>query len=239
MKKYVFLYDDSIYGDALREGDVCGYTVSGLSEYVSESGKARLIDRTRTAYLIDESLKFLLESGVISSIGHLKKHASGKPFLSDSGLKISISQSDGVSAVAFSADGEIGIDIEAEIPPQRADRIRERYLSALSFCEASAGTEQVRGSDDAAQAKLSFCGEADICVYALTNVGFASLTLALSDGSVTEKWTVLEAILKCDGRGFAALDCADELARETDVISFIYAHGDKKYYLSLAQRCAD
>lgn len=78
--------------------------------------------------------------------------------------------------------------------------------------------------------------EEKMAVFALKDDTLAPIALCSSDGSVTEKWTQLEAVLKCDGGGFSAFSSADELAKKMKIYSFVYVSNSKKYYISLASR---
>ena len=70
--------------------------------------------------------------------------------------------------------------------------------------------------------------------YNLKNGEFVSINLLPTDGLFTSKWTVCEAIMKCDGRGFSAIHDISTLAEKMEIISFIREHGGRKTYISIA-----
>lgn len=260
MKKYIFVYDENICEKISPDCFDSLHEVSELSQYIADAGKMQREQRLRTAYLLQKAEAFLLDRGVCTKTLKLKKQDGGKPYFEASPLKISISHSDGISAVAFSVDAEIGVDIEAQISDDRCARLNERYLSAISFyndhkdetcntcdehrAEKNTICEDLNTEkndtcidfivDKALKDNTSF--ENNIAVYALKDDDLVPIHLCSSDGSVTEKWTQLEAVLKCDGSGFSALSMADSLAQKMKIYSFVYISNEKKYYISLAER---
>lgn len=259
MKKYIFLYDENICGEIPPDYFESLHEVSELSQYIADAGKMQRAQRLRTAHLLQKAEAFLLDCGVCTETLKLKKQDGGKPYFEASVLKISISHTDGISAVAFAVDAEIGVDIEAQISDDRCARLNERYLSAISFYN-DRNDETCNTCDERRDEKNTICedlntekndtcigfrvdkalkdstsSEDDIDVYALKDDDLVPIHLCSSDGSVTEKWTQLEAVLKCDGSGFSALSMADSLVQKMKIYSFVYISNEKKYYISLAQ----
>ena len=61
----------------------------------------------------------------------IDRAADGKPYLVGSSIHFNISHSDGVIAVCLSDEGEVGVDIQSEIDPQRAKRLEDRFFADL------------------------------------------------------------------------------------------------------------
>ena len=198
--------------------------IESLSDYVSSSGKKNLEERLATAILLYTALCYLKNRGEIENVGVLKKGEHGKPYLEGGDAKISISHSDGGVALAVSKDREIGVDMENEIDPERAKRLEKRFFREGNFSENAL-------ENDSPSEKIS--GE-NVKAYSLKNGEFVSINLLPTDGSFTSKWTVCEAIMKCDGRGFSAIHDISTLAEKMEIISFIREHGGRKTYISIA-----
>lgn len=275
MKKYIFLYDENICGEIPPDYFDSLHEASELYWYIADAGKMQRAQRLRTAHLLQKATAILLDCGVCAETLKLKKQYGGKPYFEASVLKISISHTDGISAVAFAVDAEIGVDIEAQISDDRCARLNEKYLSAISFyndrkdetcntCderrdEKNTICEDLKNEKNAVSAeirderniisykladeketgckvlKYSTSSEDNIDVFVLKDDDLVPICLSSSDGSVTEKWTQLEAVLKCDGSGFSALSMANSLAQKMKIYSFVYISNEKKYYISLAE----
>lgn len=198
--------------------------IDSLSDYVSSSGKKNLEERLATSTLLYTAVCYLKNRGKIDNVGILKKSAYGKPYLDGGDAKISISHSNDGVALAVSKDREIGVDMENEIDSKRAKRLEKRFFREEEFYEKA--LENASLSE-----KIS--GE-NVKAYNLENGELVSINLLPTDGSFTSKWTVCEAIMKCDGRGFSALHDISGLAEKMEIISFIRARGGQKTYISIA-----
>ena len=124
----------------------------------------------------------------------LERTAGGKPYLLDSNIHISLSHSDGAVAVAISDEGEVGVDIQSEIDPDRAKRLEDRFFTALS----------VKSED------------IDIKYYFLDitsdEAKFSEITLSTATECFTAKWSYAESLMKLYGRGFADVGNICELS---------------------------
>lgn len=181
-------------------------------------------------------------------------------------LYISISHTDKITLVAVSDEGEIGVDIEGVISPEKADRVEKRYLENVEirytgwdiplFCydlesdsfislahgKIAVGTSSENSaqiSDDkrvsnTESSKADFCNGIKL-LYDLSVKSIVSDTDGdLKSTLTTVKWTALEALLKCDGRGFAAFKEVNEISENFDIRSTKICIDGKRYALSLS-----
>ena len=115
---------------------------------------------------------------------------------------INLSHSDGVIAVCISDEGEVGIDIQSEIAPDRAKRLEKRFFDGLSV-----------ETQDLEIAYFYCLIEDDKAVFK---------TIDLSNPQkedFTLKWACAESVLKLIGSGFSDAGRVIELVRDckTDV----------------------
>ncbi len=140
----------------------------------------------------------------------------GKPCLADSDVHINLSHSDGTVAVCISDEGEIGIDLQSEISPEREKRLGDRYFTDLSVKNENIGV------------KYFFCTLSD-GVAELTEIECPSYT----ESSFTAKWAYAESLMKLRGGGFGDIGRLPALAEnsKTEIreISF-----DKKYVIAVS-----
>lgn len=228
---YLFLSDknaeeQSLLWEKIKSKKEDGYEalIDSLSDYVSSSGKKNLEERLITSALLYTALCYLKNRGEIENVGALKKGEYGKPYLDGGDAKISLSHSDGGVALAVSKDREIGVDMENEIGHERAERLEKRFFREEKLSENTL--------ENATLPKK--IGGENLKAYSLKNGELVSEKFLPTDGSFTSKWTVCEAIMKCDGRGFSALHDISTLAEKMEIISFIREHGGRKTYISIA-----
>ena len=228
---YLFLSDknaeeQSLLWEKIKSEKEDGYEalIDSLSDYVSLSGKKNLEERLAASTLLYTALCYLKNRGEIDNVGALKKGEYGKPYLDGGAAKISISHSDGGVALAVSKDREIGVDMENEIGPERAERLEKRFFREEKLSENA--LENATLSER--------IGGENVKAYSLKNGELVSEKFLPTDGSFTSKWTVCEAIMKCDGRGFSALHDISGLAEKMEIISFIRERGGRKTYISIA-----
>ena len=134
------------------------------------------------------------------------------------GLWISISHSDGVIAVSISDEGEVGVDIQSEISPDKAKRLDQRFLFSVD------------ARSESLDIRYYYCSISD------NEAIFTEIPL--SDAKIldfTAKWTYSEAILKLFGRGFGDIGKLRELSKAAKCEIREYK-GKKVYYISTAAR---
>ncbi|MBQ8303249.1 MAG: hypothetical protein IJX97_06910 [Clostridia bacterium] len=150
----------------------------------------------------------------------IERDADGKPYLKQEGEKsiyFNISHSDGAVAVALSDEGEIGMDIQSDIDDKKAERLEKRYLSDLIYTNEKVIDE-------------IFFGEIiDECLV-LNGTVFENPLI----NSFSEKWTVLESLLKLSGKGFGGLSLICDLSKKAKTQVKSINIFNKKYSLAVS-----
>lgn len=191
--------------------------ISSLEEYISTSGKANRDERMLTANLILESLSNLPFFTSESAPRSLKKGPHGKPYFDGKSIKMNIAHNEDFVLVAYDENAEIGVDIENEISPEKAEKLAKRFEGISSL-----KTKKTK---------------AKISAYEMKEDGvFTPITLIAADESFTAKWTATEAIMKCDARGFSALPELENLTKSIKVCTYVFKSDEKKIYVSLAKK---
>lgn len=191
--------------------------IFSLEDYISTSGKANRDERMLTANLILESLSNLPFFTSESAPRSLKKGPHGKPYFDGKSIKMNIAHNENYVLVAYDENAEIGVDIENEIPPEKAEKLAKRF-EGISSLKAKKSKEKI----------IAFEMKED-CI-------FTPITLIAADESFTAKWTAAEAIMKCDARGFSALSELENLTESIKVCTYVFKSDEKKIYVSLAKK---
>lgn len=151
---------------------------------------------------------------------------NGKPYLNlkkgQSKIHVSISHSDTFSAIALSDEGEIGIDIEGEIEEERRGRLESRFFRQIHFNNAP--LENVRWSNLEISEKGEFCYNPSLRFFNIEK-----------DEPFSAKWTSAEAAMKCDGRGFSAINELDLLSKSLVFNTKSFIACEKRYYVSICK----
>lgn len=192
--------------------------LTSLISYVQSGGKAKKDERLLVSFLILESIFDLSSKGFEVFPTSLQKDEYGKPFFTDTDVKIGISHNEDFVAVAYTKNRENGIDIEGEIDDEKAKRLSERFpqITSLTIQKSTGETDE-------------------FFIFEMTESGaILPLKLTSPDDAFTAKWTAAEAIMKCDGRGFSALTELQKIKEDMKVFTFSYLCDDKKNYISLA-----
>lgn len=210
--------------------------IDSLNGYVAASGKSNKDERTLTAALLLKSLGHLASEESITLPTALKKDEldkpcfptalkkdeCGKPYFEGSDLKLSISHNENFVAIAYTKGADIGIDIEGEIPAEKAEKLSKRFPAIASLILE----KNSKNADD----------DTKIYLFEMSEDGrFEPLSPIPVDDSFTAKWTAAEALMKCDGRGFSALGELQTLMKEMKVFSFSLTKENKKIYASIAK----
>ena len=205
-KPYLIIGDNSSYNDILE--NYC-------SDYSTDSSPdISCTKNTNIKYQKNEDL-----------VTEKHQHQKNTDFYSDASLKIitgndnldlyiSISHSDGVIAVCISDEGDVGVDIQSEITPQKAERLNKRFFSDL----------QVK--NDSLNVSYYYCH------FSGDEALFTRLSLANADRNIfTSKWVYAESVLKLHGKGFGDLKRLGELSASAsaDIKSY---QGIKNYSIS-------
>ena len=189
--------------------------IFSLEDYISTSGKANRDERIFTAFLILESLPTLPFFATESVPSSLKKGVHGKPYFENSSIKINIAHNEDFVLVAYDENAEIGVDIENEIPPEKAGKLSERF----------AGISSLKAEKN----------EENISAFIMKKNGkFESIELSTADENFTAKWTTAEAIMKCDGRGFSALLELEKIKGKMKICTMLFDSENGKGYIAVA-----
>ena len=157
----------------------------------------------------------LLHSGYAGDI-ILAEEKHGKPQLDGGVYKISLSHTDKLCAVAISDEGEVGIDAEEISGEEKTKAAVKRFLNDFS-------------------PSLNFSQGVKIYDFDFIKSSFTKCKIdpirEAGPSSFTVLWTAAEALLKCDGGGFASLPSLEKIESESLIYSFTVR---EKYSVSLA-----
>ena len=227
---YVYLLNKKIENpEALYEEKKSKYIkinpalVESLDEYISSSGKRNKDERFITASLILTSTLDLVAFASFPIPRAMKKDLMGKPHFGESDVKLSIAHNEDYAVVAYTIGREIGVDIEGEIDPKKAENLSGRFPQIASL------NMENKEDENGNAYKIIF-------LEMKKNGPFEPLNLAPSDNSFSAKWTASEAIMKCDGRGFSALGDLKKLQEGINFFTFMLSVENKKIYISVASK---
>lgn len=227
-----------------------------LSEIEQNSSISEYLKRPRTSKIKKE--RMLAYGGLFYLLSHLYNidypiiNFSGKPTLANNGTRPSfnLSHTDGAVVVAITEDYEqVGVDIERLMPSEVSERIFKRFL----FDKEDSLPSNRLGEETEIFTLYSHEGELVLKKVQKTENGKAYPTGESSDShpsfrdgitkikrgdggvySVTEKYTLLESVLKCEGGGFSSFTNYSEIKRGCECFSFWLRIKDKEYSLSLS-----
>lgn len=201
--------------------------------------------RTRASFAAHRTLEIMYRSIFNERLPETERTPEGKPYLRENphGVYFNVSHTDSYAAVLLTDEGECGVDIEAELPPARAERIDRRYLSGLDMSVDTLATQpQIIAAR--LPSPLDVTDLCELCAVKSQKKpdgmrcqsGEISLTeLEISNElSAVSRWTLLEAVLKADGRGFAAYKEADDIKAACVARHYLYKDGENKLYISVA-----
>ena len=197
-----------------------------ILKYINETKSATLLESRRLAYSLLYSSLERLFNGIDAEI---VRDEGGKPHarLADGRrLFISLSHTDNISAVAISDEREVGVDIEGEIDAERAERIERRFLR------------------DIPKSPLEILGNTPLPTPILRGEPLTVTELKDKDEessnvrvlSVTDRWVICEAAMKCEGGGFGSLSRVGAILAESSVGVYRISADKKEYSLALVVR---
>lgn len=130
---------------------------------------------------------------------------------------VSISHSNGVSAVCLSDEGEIGIDIQAEIDNSKAEKLNGRFFHTLKPIHTDLNV------------KYFICEISDEEAY------LEPVDLACTDlNSETVKWAMCESLIKLSGGGFGDLKMIENISQHS--VSELKVFTDKgNFYIAVSK----
>lgn len=157
----------------------------------------------------------------------IEKNEYGKPYFEGGECHFSISHGKGLCAVLLTDEGECGVDIEPEIEENRAKKIDTRFLSdRLPVRPLKRDIElrlELTGGVNAQEPKPS----GGVKIQSVEAESFDKMP-------ITAKWTVLEAVLKMSGEGFAAFSKRLEIAEGAGTKTLLFANENRAFYVTVA-----
>ena len=149
----------------------------------------------------------------------------GKPRLCGrSDLRFNLSHSGGFAALIITDEGrEVGIDIEPPTDSVRRERLSSRMSDVLPDIKNIVETLDIVPVT-LAMDSLGRCSESM----------YAAETRSADGERFETRWTLLEAVIKCDGRGFSAIKSSAELCRSMAVKTHVIQYKDGNLYMSVA-----
>ena len=193
--------------DNLRAERYLAYTtlLCGIKEFFGIDVASVAKDSEGKPYLVYESKKYQKNEDLLGqympyqkNIDYIEKASQEKTQTENKEkIHISISHSDGAVAVSISDDGEIGVDIQSKISPEKANRLSNRFF----------GDVEVHSED--LKVKYYYCDiEDDMAIFTKINLEDADRQ------DYTTKWAYSESVMKLYGRGFGNLSMIRTLANE-------------------------
>lgn len=128
-------------------------------------------------------------------------------------ITFNISHSGGLAAVCVCDEGyDVGVDIQESVDPERAERLGKRFLDFDINVKTELETVYLFGA---------FAPDGN-CMFA--EIPYRSLKKGDHCTDITDKWSLTEALVKCDGKGFCqrdnVLDSLEKMCSETVKISY-------------------
>ncbi len=209
-----------------------------IGEHVAGAANDRVRRDRLASYLI---LKGALDAMGLSltDLGHGER---GEPIAVIEGgavAHVSISHSGDITAVAV-GDSPLGVDIEAEISPERAEKLERRFLSERGIERATLGVGEIDISTAYLDrdGKLIITGELapkkeEEALYVNNDLHIRRFC---PFESTSARWTSLEALLKVCGGGFADFLNTGAIADIAGLVCYEIISGEDVLYLSLAEK---
>ena len=146
----------------------------------------------------------------------------GKPYLKNSEIAFSLSHTDGVAAVAISESVNIGVDVERvrDTDTEKTMRVVARFCKDADLTCAENGASV--GSFTERDGELYSVDPTPTFAPEITDIPFA-------------KWTALEAVLKCHGKGFESLCEIREISENQHTVSAAFLYGGERYAISVSR----
>ena len=220
--EYLFCENGAIDTDGAEE--VFSFFPKEIREIIAKTTNKRTALQRAGAYLtLYNTLRHFLDKDEIV----LSKREGGKPCLltkdkeKEINIRISLSHCDTLAAVSICDCCEVGVDIEEKIDGEREKRLRERFFRNVSEVK---------------------CEEYPVYLMATLTENLTSIFAEIPNDKLqranaddfSAKWTRCEAAMKCDGRGFSAVDEIDDIIEASSIDSRCFKYRGKEYYISTA-----
>ena len=219
--------------------------ITDFSELADVPPSINVEQRTSASFAAYMSLEVLYEVCFRERMPKIKRTEHGKPYFDENPhcVHFSISHTETHAVALLTDEGECGVDIEEEVSSSRAATIERRFLSGIDFSLASFNTRP-----EIIAARLpSPLGARELCeltprmpVTELDRVAYQRGERELCELWITNglepisRWTLLEAVLKADGRGFAAYKSVGEIIPSCTARHYVFTDNGKSFYISLA-----
>lgn len=196
--------------------DIDPLFLESLDSYIEASGKKNEGERGLVSSLLVISLSHLASLGEVSKMPKaLKKDEHGKPYFEDFDIGFNIAHSDNLVVIAYGENEKIGVDTEGEIEEKRAEHLSARFPQITSL-KVEKHTKKIEAYEVNENGEVS------------------AVNLDFSKEDFTTKWTMAEALMKCDGRGFSLLPSLEKLAEEMKIYTLVHNTENTKNYISVA-----
>ncbi len=194
-----------------------------LKKYIKEpKNEESRLSRLGGYLLLFHTVRFLL--GEIEFDIAFNEH--GKPYFESEKMKnitFNISHSDGLCAVAVCEDGcKVGVDIQGSVDKEKEERLSNRFFG---------GSFEEIGSLESLYIFGGFSAYGD-CMFA--EIPSAALKSSDHDRSFVDRWSLCEALMKCDGRGFAAYTEIGKLSENASAASVNFSYKGREYSITTA-----
>ena len=236
------------HGDLSPELTDCADLIdTEIGKYIRATRNEEKRTERLAAYLTLRA--YLSECGI--ELSDLLHGTRGEPIATVRGkenrISVSLSHEHDLLAVAIS-DARVGVDVECEIDPERAERIEERFIKGREIegavCEMNdhllVVSRLTASGELLVSDRLTIKPKArektdDNNVYVNNN-----LHIYRCDPLeyTTVRWTSLEAVLKLFGGGFADFLNTGAIAQHSRLASYKIKRGDEHLYVSLATELA-
>ena len=218
--EYLFKENGPVATDGVQK--VFAHFPKEIIEKIESTGSSVLAYQRTGAYIaLYNTLRHFLEKDEII----LSKRECGKPCLlnktrdAEINAKISLSHCDTLAAVTISDEGEVGVDIEEKIKKAREDRLKKRFF--VGDCGASEEICPIY--------LLATLTESLTSIFA--EIPSEKLPVAQTE-EFSRKWTLCEAAMKCDGRGFEAMGEIENILLNSCADSRSFKYRGKEYFIS-------
>ncbi len=151
----------------------------------------------------------------------------GKPHFKDEKIKnigFNISHSGGLCAVTVTDEPiSVGVDIQEFVDKEKEDRLKDRLYSGEIKPDIRVEPIYLYGG-------FSAFGD---CIFA--EIPYTSLKLGDPNSCFTDRWSLSEAVMKCDGRGFGAFTEIEKLLNTTPSETVLLSYKGKRFSISTAK----
>ncbi len=178
-------------------------------EHISSAKNEGLKNERIAAY----SLLSLVTKKIFGKEPRIIWSENGKPAYENERIYFNLSHTAGLVAVCISDERCVGVDVEGEIPPERADRLEARFFSGLTFSDSQLSVKYLYA--DACDGEITFFDLSEMDGRLLCPEKNITLSAVYHSDSFSARWTLYEATMKSGGGGFTSLPCLDMLLLDT------------------------